>query len=218
MHPWFSRINDFDACKSAAELHKDRCGLNFPDFIVFDLDPYLYSGQEKRGEEPEYNIKAFKMTVSVAHHLKGVLDELKIASYVKTSGKTGLHIFLPIIPSYTYDQTRRFVEVLGKVLVSRYPNKVTMEWNTKKRIGKVFFDHNQNSKGKTITSIFSVRPVSSATVSMPIRWEQLSSVKPADFNILNVPVIIKKTRDPWKDMLEEKQDINKILEGIKQIQ
>jgi bifunctional non-homologous end joining protein LigD len=218
MHPWFSRINDFDACKNATGLHEDKCGLNFPDFIIFDLDPYLYSGQEKRGEEPEYNIKAFKMTVSVAYHLKGLLDELKIASYVKTSGKTGLHIFLPITPSYTYDQTRRFAEVLGKVLVSRYTNKITMEWNTKKRIGKVFFDHNQNSKGKTIASIFSVRPVSSATVSMPIRWEQLSSIKPTDFNILNVPVIVRKTRDPWKDVLEEKQDINRILEGIKQIQ
>jgi bifunctional non-homologous end joining protein LigD len=218
MHPWFSRINDFHACKSAAGLHEDKCGLNFPDFIVFDLDPYLYSGQEKGGEEPEYNIKAFKTTVSVAYHLKGLLDELKIASYVKTSGKTGLHIFLPISPSYAYDQTRRFAEVLGKVLVSRYPNKVTMEWNTKKRIGKVFFDYNQNSKGKTIASIFSVRPVSSATVSMPIRWDQLSSIKPTDFKMLNVPVIIRKTRDPWKDMLEEKQDINKILEGIKQIQ
>jgi DNA primase len=69
-----------------------------------------------------------------------------------------------------------------------------------------------------MASIFSARPTPSATVSMPVRWEELSSIMPTDFNILNVPVAIKRTVDSWKNILEEKQDINKILENVNQIQ
>jgi bifunctional non-homologous end joining protein LigD len=70
--------------------------LNFPDFIIFDLDPYIYSGQESNGQEPEYNHKALKAAVEVAYHLKDLFDDLRIESFIKTSGKTGLHIFVPI--------------------------------------------------------------------------------------------------------------------------
>jgi bifunctional non-homologous end joining protein LigD len=92
-----------------------------------------------------------------------------------------------------------------------------MEWDTTKRKGKVFFDHNQNARGKTIASIFSARPSSLATVSMPVRWEDLSSILPTDFTILNVPQIVKKSINPWQDILEKKQDINKILENVSEI-
>ena len=214
MHPWYSRVNDFNACKDMTELDEDKCGLNLPDFIIFDLDPYIYSGNENKGEEPEYNIKAFKMTVSVAYHLKELFDALKIKSYVKTSGKTGLHIFVPISNSYTYDQTRTFAEVIGKELMRKYPEKITMEWDTTNRKDKVFFDHYQNAKGKTIASIFSARPTIAATVSMPIAWNKLWEAVLADFNLLNVPGILKSAPNPWDNLLEEKQDINEILERI----
>jgi bifunctional non-homologous end joining protein LigD len=217
MHPWYSRIRDFNSCKQNQDLDEDKCGLNFPDFIVFDLDPYIYSGYESKGEEPEYNVKGFKAAIEVACHLKDLFDNLNISSYLKTSGKTGLHIFVPIVSEYTYDQTRRFAEVIGSILVSKYPNKITTEWNTAKRKGKVFFDYNQNSKGKTIASVLSARPTTSATVSMPIRWKDLSSTLPTDFNLLNVPKTIKKVEDPWKNILQEKQDINTLLESVKQI-
>ncbi|MGA9149997.1 MAG: hypothetical protein WBZ36_05415 [Candidatus Nitrosopolaris sp.] len=143
-----------------------------------------------------------------------LLKELNIISYVKTSGKTGLHIFVPIISSYTYDQTRNFAEVIGNRLVKTHPDKITTEWNTIKRKGKVFFEYNQNSKGKTIASIYSVRPTASATVSVPIDWKELSSIVPTDFNLLNVPAVAKKG-DPWKIVLKEKQDINKVLEALR---
>jgi bifunctional non-homologous end joining protein LigD len=215
MHPWFSTIKDLNSCKGK-KIDEEKCGLNYPDFIVFDLDPYIYSGEEDKGQEPEYNISGFKVAVQVAYHLKGLLDNLNIRSYVKTSGKTGLHIFVSIVPSYTYDQTRKFAEVIGRMLVKKYPNKITMEWDTTKRKGKVFFDHNQNAKGKTIASIFSARPTLSASVSMPIWWKQLSSITPPDFSMLNVPEVVKKVGDPWKNILQEKQDINKILANIKE--
>jgi bifunctional non-homologous end joining protein LigD len=225
MHPWHSRIKDYTACKDIAEgysssysppaavniLNEEKCGLNYPDFIVFDLDPYIYSGEEKEEGEPAYNINSFKAAVEVAYNLKDLLDMLTINSYVKTSGKTGLHIFVPINNRYSFDQTRRFAETIGKMLVRRYPQKVTMEWDTDKRKGKVFFDHNQNSIGKTIASVFSVRPTISATVSMPIKWEELQSILPTDFTILNAFEEIKKSEDAWKYILEKKQDLEKIF-------
>ena len=129
-----------------------------------------------------------------------------------------MHIFVPIANLYTYEQTRSFAEVIGKILLRRYPEKITMEWDTTKRKGKVFFDHNHNARGKTIASVFSVRPTESATVSMPIKWNNLSSVFPTDYTILNVPDILnKKSANPWNSMFEKKQDLNKILENISQL-
>ena len=217
MHPWYSRVNDLSSCKNITVI-EEKCNLNTPDFMIFDLDPYIYSGKEKKGEkEPEYNIKAFKATVDVAYDLKDLFEELKIRSYVKTSGKTGLHIFVPVVPSYTYDQTRAFAQIIGKILSSRHKQKITMEWNTTKRVGKVFFDYNQNAMGKTIASIFSVRPTNSATVSMPVRWEDLSTIFPTDFTILNAFDLVKKSCDPWKEILQKKQDVNTLLQDISTI-
>lgn len=129
-----------------------------------------------------------------------------------------MHIFVPIANLYTYEQTRSFAEVIGKILLRRYPEKITMEWDTTKRKGKVFFDHNQNTRGKTIASVFSVRPTESATVSMPVKWNNLSSVFPTDYTILNVHDILnKKSANPWNSVFEKKQDLNKILENISQL-
>ena len=73
-HPWYSRINNFEMCQKRDDiLYEEKCGLNFPDFIIFDLDPYIYSGQESKGQEPEYNHKAFKAAVEVAYHSKRFL-------------------------------------------------------------------------------------------------------------------------------------------------
>ena len=167
--------------------------------------------KEEEGE-PVYNINSFKATVEIAYNLKDLFDMLNINSYVKTSGKTGLHILVPIKNLYSFDQTRRFAKTIGKMLVRRYPQKVTMEWDTHNRKGKVFFDYNQNSIGKTIASVFSARPTISATVSMPIKWEELLNILPTDFTILDAFDAIKKSGENyWKDILEKKQDLDRIL-------
>jgi bifunctional non-homologous end joining protein LigD len=219
MHPWYSRIHDFAACMTAAKskdapLDEDRCGLGTPDFIIFDLDPYIYSGKEKSGQEPEYNARGFKAAVEVALDLKDLFKDLRIESYVKTSGKTGLHVFVPVAPIYNYDQTRAFAEVIGKMLARKKPGKITMEWSVSKRKGKVFFDHNQNAKGKTIASIFSARPTRSATVSMPVKWGDLPGILPTDYTMTNVPEILQSSGDPWAGIMEKKQDMEKILKGV----
>jgi bifunctional non-homologous end joining protein LigD len=218
MHPWYSTVHDFSACINAntcldpLPLDEEKCGLDTPDFIVFDLDPYVYSGKEKEGEEPEYNVKGFKATIDIALDLKDLLNELNINSYVKTSGKTGLHVFVPVAPIYTYVQTRSFAEIIGRMLSRRVPDKITMDWNSSNRKGKVFFDYNQNAKGKTIASIFSVRPTASASVSMPIKWKQLLNIQPSDFTLINVPNILAVTGDPWSDIFENRQDLLKMIQ------
>jgi bifunctional non-homologous end joining protein LigD len=225
MHPWYSRVLDFSACRkltessvqqveSVIEEEESKCGLSIPDFVVFDLDPYIYSGKERKGQEPEYNVNGFKAAVEVAFILKDFLDSLKIKSYVKTSGKTGLHIFVPVAANYTYDQTRRFAELIGKIMVKKASNKLTMEWSTENRKGKVFFDYNQNAMGKTIASILSARPTTSASISMPIKWNTLDQILPTDFTILTAPDILRKSGDPWHDILEERQDLTKILNNV----
>jgi bifunctional non-homologous end joining protein LigD len=217
MHPWYSRIKDFDSCDSSSLLYQEKCGLNFPDFIVFDLDPYIYSGAEKEGQEPEYNVKGFKAVVEVAYGLNDLLAEINIRSFVKTSGKTGLHVYVPITPRYTYEQTRTFAEIVGKLMITRFPRKITLEWNTIKRKGKVFFDYNQNSRGKTIASVYSVRPTVSATVSMPITWDKLDEIKPTDFTIETVLDVAQGKKDLWEAVLIDKQDVSKILSKVKEI-
>jgi bifunctional non-homologous end joining protein LigD len=214
MHPMHNSVIDYDRCQESQDPNDVGCGLNMPDFVVIDLDPYIYAGTEmqEKGEEPRYNIQAFKTTVEVALELKTLMDELHIRSYIKTSGKTGLHIFIPIsklrkTEPITYEKTREFAKKIGNLLVARIPQKVTMEWSVKERAGKVFFDHNQNSRGKTLASVFSVRPTSLATVSMPVRWDKLIDILPTDFTLLNVSEIIEKSGNTWEQMLGDRQDI-----------
>ena len=217
MHPWYSHVNDFNICKDTVLEDEEKCVLDSPDFMVFDLDPYIYSGNENKGEEPVYNVKAFKATVQIAYALEDLFDTLNIKSCVKTSGKTGLHIFVPIGLSYTYEQTRSFTQIIGVILIKRHAQKITTAWSTVERTGKVFFDHKQNAMGKTVASVFSARPTVSATVSMPVKWEDLSNILPTDFTILNTPDMLKKSGDQWNKILQNKQDIRNILEDMAQV-
>jgi bifunctional non-homologous end joining protein LigD len=217
MHPWYSRIKDFQGCHTSTLLHEEKCGLNFPDFIVFDLDPYIYSGKEKKGAEPQYNIAGFKAAVDIAHELKDIFRDLKINSYIKTSGKSGLHIYVPILNTYSYEQTKSFAETIANIMLRKFPKKVTLEWSTSKRKGKVFFDFNQNARGKTIASVYSLRPTADAMVSMPIEWKNIDEILPTDFTISNAPDLINKNGDSWHEILSDKQDIEKLISQAQQI-
>jgi bifunctional non-homologous end joining protein LigD len=217
IHPWYSRIDpspdapglpsDF----SSSEAALSESVLNYPDFIVFDLDPYIYSGREGKGEEPELNRKAFEATVEVAQALKGSLDALKLRAFLKTSGKTGLHVYLPIERSLAFDVVRTVAETFGRHLMKEMPDKITMEWSVAKRPGKVFFDHNQNVRGKTLVSLLSPRPAPGAPVSFPIRWEDLGKVYPADFHVGNVPALLEARGDDWADIHAVKQSLEALL-------
>ncbi|HEY9676866.1 MAG TPA: non-homologous end-joining DNA ligase [Drouetiella sp.] len=185
--------------------------LNYPDYLNFDLDPYSYSGKEKKGEEPELHEKGFRQACDLAFWLKELLDNLKIKSYIKTSGRTGLHIYVPIVRNIDYATVRALSEIIGKQVLKEHPEDVTMDWAIVKRTGKVFLDHNMNARSKTLGSIYSPRVAPEATVSTPLEWDELRHIYPQDFNIRTVPERLKKKGDVWADILDNKNDLEKLL-------
>ena len=218
LHVWFSRVDPepdaghlpttFTGSKEAI----DASVLNYPDFLVFDLDPYIYSGREKPREEPELNRRAFAKVKEVARHLRELLEGLSLKPYLKTSGKTGLHLYVPILRQYDYDFTRRACEAVGKFLARSSPADVTVEWAVSKRTGKIFFDYNQNMRGKTVAAPYSLRPTPEATVAAPIAWEELDRIYPTDLTIETVPGRLEKLADLWLDILESKHDLRALVE------
>ena len=217
MHPWLSRTatgvdgahltTDFGGSRERIESS----ALNHPDFIVFDLDPYIYSGRERKGDEPELNRDAFLKAVEVAYALKEILDELSLASFLKTSGKTGLHIYLPVLRQYDYKVTRKACETIGRFLMRGRPRDVTMEWSVDRRAGKIFLDHNQNVRGKNMASVYSLRPLAGAPVSTPVEWGELQGVYPTAFDIDTVPARVERLGDLWADILESKHDLQRLV-------
>lgn len=215
LHTWFSRVKpgpDFKAGTAAAR--EADFYANYPDFIVFDIDPYIYSGKEAAGAEPELNHIAFKKTCQLALKLKETLDNLSFPSFVKTSGRTGLHIFVPIMRQLDYHGTHSAAETLSRFLQQQYPADITTDWAVEKRRGKIFLDYNQNVRGKTLASVYSPRPSPEATISVPLRWDELDKVYPTDFTVLNTPDRLTEVGDPWADILEAKIDLVKLLSGI----
>jgi bifunctional non-homologous end joining protein LigD len=139
-----------------------------PDYVVFDLDP-------PDGE--------FALCVRAAHLLRELLDSLGLRSYVKTSGADGIHVLVPVSRRYGFGETYAFAEAVSRRLEADNPGVVTTEWLKKKRQG-VLLDHRQNGHGKTLASVYSVRPKPGAPVSTPLRWEELGErTTPRDFTM-----------------------------------
>jgi bifunctional non-homologous end joining protein LigD len=223
LHTWYSRVNPAGDAEGlpttfAGSLdNMQQSVLNYPDFVVFDLDPYLYSGKEARGAEPELHAEGFAATSEVALWLKAMLDELGLASFVKTTGRTGLHIYVPIERSLDHHATHSISETLARFLVQQHPAQVTAEWAVGKRKGKVFADYNQNVRGKTLASIYSPRVLPWAAVSMPLRWDEVGKVFPTDFTILSAPDRLRQVGDLWSDILQSKRDLAGLL-GVEEPQ
>ena len=221
LHPWFSRVDPAPDARgrsrtfSGSEENLEKSVLNYPDFVIFDLDPYLYSGREGKGEEPELHRKAFSRTRSLALRLRDMLGRLGLEIFVKTSGRTGLHLYLPLVRKFDYDAARNIAETIGRFALQQWPDEVTLEWAVVRRTGKIFFDYNQNSRGKSLSSIFCPRRHPMATVSMPVEWDELESVYPTDFTLRTVPDLLEERGDPWADILSAKQDLTELLEGAK---
>ena len=174
MNAWYSRV--------------DKPGR--PDYVVFDLDP---------PEEPD----GFALAIEVAHLIRGLLDEVGLPGYVKTSGADGIHVLAPIQRRAGFDDTYAFAEAASRLLERRHPGKVTTEWLKKKRSG-VLVDHRQNGWGKTIASVYSVRPKPGAPVSTPLRWEELTAdVRPRDFTIDVVLERVERHGDLFAPVLAE---------------
>jgi bifunctional non-homologous end joining protein LigD len=163
-----------------------------PDFVLFDLDP------------PD---DGFALAIEVAHLIRELLDEVGLPGYVKTSGADGIHVVAPITRRSTFEQTYHFAEHASRLLERRHPGKVTTEWLKKKREG-VLVDHRQNGAGKTIASVYSVRPKSGAPVSTPLHWDELiDGVRPRDFSFKVVLDRVAARGDVFAPVLEDPQPL-----------
>jgi len=186
MNAWYSRV--------------DKPGR--PDFVLFDLDP------------PDED-DGFALAVRVAHRIRESLESFELESYVKTSGADGIHVLVPIARRHGFDDTYAFAELLSRRLEHEHPGELTTEWLKKKRTG-VLVDHRQNGWGKTIASVYSVRPKPGAPVSTPLHWSELTEkVVPSDFPMAVVLERVEREGDLFEPVLRGKQTLTSALRELR---
>jgi bifunctional non-homologous end joining protein LigD len=216
-HVWHSRARPAPDCTAEGTDYSsslealESSVLNYPDYVVFDIDPYIYSGKEAPGDEPELNTVAFEKGKEVAFRLRELLHGMSLDPIVKTSGKTGLHVFLPIRRTIDFDVAREVSERVGRHLMRLHPKDVTLEWSVPKRTGKIFMDYNMNVRGKTLNVAYSPRGAMGAPVSMPLTWDELAKAHPLDFRITNAAEFLARAGERWRDALERKQSLEGAL-------
>jgi len=190
--------NDLDtliwlANLAALEIHMPLSTTNkltHPDMLFFDIDPETPATLQDAAE--------------IALLLKDKLTHIGLTPFVKTSGKKGLHIVVPIEPHWDFKQTRAYVHHLGIELAKENPIVVS-EFKDTKTPGKVFVDYLQNSPMRTMTIPYSLRPTPTATVSTPLQWHEIQkNLNSLDFNISSVP---KRNDDPWQDLLKQQKPL-----------
>jgi bifunctional non-homologous end joining protein LigD len=173
LNQWYARCDDVDR----------------PDYVHFDLDPG--AGAQ------------FEHVLESARVLHDALDALKMPSVVKTTGSKGLHVYVPIVRGPVQKQVWTFAKALAAELAGRHPALMTAEYRVAKRPrGRVLVDYNQNAWGRTLASIYSVRPRPDATVSTPVTWKEIDrGVRIEQFSIANVPARIARLGDLWQPLL-----------------
>lgn len=184
-NPWHSRVPH----------------LQEPDYVLFDLDPFAPAGLAE--------------ALEVGLMLKDLLDELGLTGYPKLSGATGFHVYVPIRRGYTYGLVRLFAGQVGRRLMERAGHLITMEWAVSRRTGKVFFDHNMNTQGKTIASVYSARPFPGATVSTPLGWHEVHpGLDPRDYTIRTIFKRLERWGDLFSPVLSHKQALEPAIQRL----
>ncbi len=174
--------------------------INYPDIMVFDLDPFPPAD--------------FSDTLEIALLINEALQQFSLKGYPKTSGATGLHIFVPVKPEYTYQEVRSAVEFISRQIHAIIPAKTTLERLIVDRTGKVYLDYLQNTRGKTMTFQYSLRPIPGAPVSTPLTWAEVreGKIKPADFRIDNISERLGEVGDLYRDLLNPGQSLKNLME------
>jgi bifunctional non-homologous end joining protein LigD len=187
-------------CIEMHPLHARAGSLDRPDYAFFDLDPF----------EP-YTFADVRLAAKL---VKVVLDGLGLRGYPKTSGATGMQVFVPLDGTHTHTDARLFVERVGRLVVRAMPEKVTMDWAIEKRAGKVFVDHQMNRPGANIASVYSLRPLPGAPVSTPLDWDELDEEpEPEDFRIDNVWQRFA-AGDRFAGVLSDRQSLTAAMEAL----
>jgi bifunctional non-homologous end joining protein LigD len=172
-----------------------------PTWLVIDIDP---------SDE-----NTFEDVVDVALVTKSVLDKAGVDCYCKTSGSTGLHIYLPMKNRYDYDTVRDFAHIIAALVQEQLPGTTTLERSLSKRGPKIYVDYLQNSGGQTLASVYSLRPVKGAHVSTPLEWKEVNhKLHPSKFNIRNIWKRLEKKGDLFQPVLAGSTDIHKALKKL----
>jgi bifunctional non-homologous end joining protein LigD len=176
--------------------------LDHPDYLILDIDP-----SEKN---------SFAQVIDVALAAKEILDKLKLNGYCKTSGATGMHIYIPCGRKYGYDTIRDFARILATMIQELLPSITTMERSlAKRKKDQVYIDYLQNSRGQTLASAYSVRPKPGATVSAPLEWKEVKQgLHPDQFTLKNIKKRVDKKGDLFKGVLGRGVNIPSALKII----
>lgn len=181
-HPWPVRNTDTD----------------HPDELRIDLDP-----------QPGTD---YADAVEAAHELRSVLEDHGLRGWPKTSGGRGIHVFVPLVPEWTFTEVRRSAIAVGRELERRMPDRVTTAWWKEERGERIFVDYNQTARDRTIASAYSVRPFPHAPVSAPLRWEEIDDAEPRDFDIRTMPQRYAKVGDVHAEMDQHAFRLDLLLE------
>jgi bifunctional non-homologous end joining protein LigD len=174
-----------------------------PDYCVIDLDPDKHT---------------FDQVVEAALETKKVLDAIEVPSYCKTSGSTGMHIYIPLNAKYSYEQSQMFAKIVVNLVHEQIPDYTSLERMVAARKGKMYLDFLQNRPGATIAGPYSLRPKVGATVSMPLHWEEVKpGLKMKDFNIFNAIDRLKVEGDLFKGVLGKGIDLKKAINKAKSV-
>jgi bifunctional non-homologous end joining protein LigD len=202
LFPWLSRVGIRPGTSRMAELDGAEpdatAGLWYPDFLVVNLD-------WRRTVRDEHDPAAmtddgFRRVADVALDLRSVANALGMRSFVKTSGRRGLHCFLPLDRALNYSEVRVMAEMIGQFLLSVRPRNSTRAMTLLAQSGFISIDHNQNTWGKVLVAPYSPRRHPSATVSTPLDWSELATAGPTEFTIHTVPDLLASRGDPWADL------------------
>ncbi|WP_143310566.1 DNA ligase D [Chitinophaga vietnamensis] len=176
---------------------------DYPDYCLIDLDP---------------DGNSFNQVIDTALVLKEVLDSIGAASFVKTSGATGMHILLPLGARYTFEQSRMLAELIVHVVQKRLPNLTSTVRTPAKRKGKIYLDYLQNRQIQTMAAAYSLRPRPGAPVSAPLRWDEVKhGLKPAHFNIHNMAARLATEGDLLKGLLGKGINMRSVLKQLKEL-
>jgi len=188
INPWNSRIEN----------------LENPDYAIIDLDP-----SDKN---------SFKEVIEVALVTKEILDAAKIGAYCKTSGSSGLHIYIPLNAKYSYNETRDFTKLLCYFIQEKTKKLTSMERAVKNRKGKIYLDYLQNRRGQTLAAPYCVRPKEGAPVSAPLEWKELKKdLKITDFNLKNMPARLDEKGDLFQKVLGKGIDMEAALNRLNEL-
>jgi bifunctional non-homologous end joining protein LigD len=186
-NPWSSRFDNQD----------------YPDYVFFDLDP-----------TPD---TPFSTVLRVARAIYNVLLSTRLTFFMKTSGATGFHIYVPLEPIYKYSQTRGFAQIISQIVASELPRDTTLERSVSKRPpGRVLLDALQNAKGKPLAAVYSARAHPGATVSTPVTADELihGKIDPDAWTIKTLESRLETVGDLWKDFWKKRQTLDAALEAL----